>query len=51
MASLSDRFGTKVAGVTGASGAELHPIARPATNSANIMANEPSFMGHILHID
>ena len=47
MASFSVRFGT---GVAGASGAELQPIARPATNSVNIMAIVPVLMGHILHI-
>jgi len=50
MASFSDRFGTEVAGVAGASGALLHPITRPATNRVNIMAIVPVLMGHILHI-
>jgi len=47
MASFSDRFGT---GAAGASGAELQLIARPATNSINVMAIVRTFMGDILHI-
>ena len=50
MASFSDRFGTGAAGAAGAagaSGAELQLIARPATNSINVMAIVRTFMGDI----